>query len=176
MDYQATLDKVYNGIFAQGGPSVNEAGFCKYRGINGRKCAGGQLINDDQYDESFEGKIVGGGSNYKLNSTLIENGYTDLIFIRDLQKCHDYPIVEYNIRNKKMSDSEFLQKFHEKIVALATEYKLTPQFAPNFKLSRNTPKCIFPAYPPQTKIGVFVWLVLVLLLERPLTIKIFMKP
>ncbi len=46
---------VFDKLIEQGGCSVNADKNCVYRGLNGRKCAAGQLITDEEYKPQFEG-------------------------------------------------------------------------------------------------------------------------
>ncbi len=56
MNKQAAFDNLVQAIIDQGGPSVSTTGACRYRGMDGRKCAVGFLIPDHIYRKSMEGK------------------------------------------------------------------------------------------------------------------------
>lgn len=58
-----TPEEVYKNLVNQGGPSATLGGegdrvFCRYRGPNGRKCAAGWRIPDEEYDPNMEGVNV----------------------------------------------------------------------------------------------------------------------
>jgi hypothetical protein len=48
-----------NRLIEQGGRSLDETGYCRYRGVNGAKCIIGHMIDDSVYDEKLEGKSIG---------------------------------------------------------------------------------------------------------------------
>lgn len=92
------FDFVLKGILRQGGPSVNKEGECLYRGDNGRKCAIGLLIHDDDYISEFEGlkpwvdmkyvtEPIDADKLLLLNYLKLKN--FNLKFLRDLQIIHD---------------------------------------------------------------------------------------
>ncbi len=60
---QEALNQVYKAMIEQGGPSYicddrTTDKKCQYRGDEGRKCAFGCLINDEDYSPSLEGQSV----------------------------------------------------------------------------------------------------------------------
>lgn len=62
---QQVFDFVVRGLVAQGGPSLaplpgpDDPGFrCMYRGVGGRKCAVGLLIEDANYHAALEGECA----------------------------------------------------------------------------------------------------------------------
>lgn len=119
MNYQETLNKSYFGIINQGGPSIEEDGHCLYRGPNGRKCAIGQLIPNDQYNLKMDIGYSGVGFKHEVNDVLIKNGYTNLEFLSVLQNCHDESAYEAFDDNKL-----FFEIFNKRINKLASEYEL----------------------------------------------------
>lgn len=54
MNKQQVFDKVLNGLRKQGCISVNDAGVCMYRGVDGMKCGIGMLITDEHYHKGLE--------------------------------------------------------------------------------------------------------------------------
>lgn len=54
MNEQEFFDTTVIALRAQGGPSINEKGVCLYRGPNGRKCAAGIHITDEEYDPRMD--------------------------------------------------------------------------------------------------------------------------
>lgn len=94
--FQEIFDTVCTQLAAQGGPSMkfikttydtNGSVSCAYRGENGRMCAMGVLIKDEEYDPKFEGKTA-----FKVMSILdLEKvGSIRKEFIDELQSAHDY--------------------------------------------------------------------------------------
>lgn len=87
MNRQEAFDKVVRGIYAQGGPSVNEAGKCVYNSPTGKHCAAALLM--DHPEKAVEGSAL------NLNKhCFIEE--MDWLFIRALQVCHDAAAAESN--------------------------------------------------------------------------------
>lgn len=90
MNKQSILNFVCDKLVEQGKPSLSNSvsGVCAYRSSDGFKCAAGHLIDDDSYDERFEG--------YSCESNNVKNALKnsgipeDLIpFVSSLQKAHD---------------------------------------------------------------------------------------
>jgi hypothetical protein len=87
---QETFNLVYRGLAAQGFQQskapVNAVMFvCAYRGIEGRKCAVGLIITDQEYGPDMECLPV---------ATLWDRGLSSLMphdrfLLRDLQNAHD---------------------------------------------------------------------------------------
>lgn len=87
MTKQEIFDKVWTGLKAQGfQQSVSDDGLCKYRGLNGLKCAAGHLIPDDVYSPKMEGATAD-----DLPWFRAEFNKEDLEFIFKLQLVHDEP-------------------------------------------------------------------------------------
>ena len=87
MTNQEILDKVANHLLTQNEKAYNEDEHsCAYLDPEGRKCAVGCLIPDDQYSKELEGAII--TSNPKLKALPCMQGL-DLDFLRDLQMLHD---------------------------------------------------------------------------------------
>lgn len=128
-----TPETVKNAILAtykQGQQSVNENGFCMYRGPNGLKCVVGHMIPDEKYKASFES--AGGGQGSELDSPhqielreVLGVKETDWEFalLGSLQNCHDKPGLE---------NLDFKSKFRINIRNLAKHpaYKSMPEFFP----------------------------------------------
>ncbi len=80
-----------------GFPSVDSAGYSRYRGENRRCCPIGLLISDSEYDSSMEGKIV---AYYPVSEALPpwmqEANDADAILdsLIELQELHDDMIAE----------------------------------------------------------------------------------
>jgi len=87
MTNQEILDKVANHLLIQNEKAWNENEHsCAYLDPEGRKCAVGCLIPDEQYSKELEGAIL--TSNPKLEALPCMQGL-DLDFLRDLQLIHD---------------------------------------------------------------------------------------
>ncbi|AKF13413.1 hypothetical protein PHIN3_150 [Sinorhizobium phage phiN3] len=89
MTRQEIFTTVWKGLESQGWNVSMTAGSshqttCAYRGANGRKCAAGWLIPDDEYEPSMEGMMV-------LETAYFENKFNaaELEFIGELQDIHD---------------------------------------------------------------------------------------
>lgn len=110
-------------ILAQGGFSIGRVtdrygDICVYRGPDGKKCAAGQLIRDDQYDPKFEGNccffIEGHGNNNEysreIHQILEKNGYNP-VAVGWLQSLHDNYSDSLSIYSRKVQDTrELLNK------------------------------------------------------------------
>lgn len=66
MTLQETFDKVVNGLRKQGCRSLKN-GRCRYRGDNGRKCAVGMVIPDEDYNPDMECAVSSAGSVYRYD-------------------------------------------------------------------------------------------------------------
>jgi hypothetical protein len=72
---QAIFNRALDGVVRQGGPSMDGRG-CVYRGTGGRRCAIGQLIDDQYYDPAFDDghENNGGGIGDLLALSTYEEG------------------------------------------------------------------------------------------------------
>lgn len=125
---QETFDIVVGNLIKQGGPSSEVRGddvaVCMYRSKEGRKCAAGWLIPDEQYSPTFENYAVVGifdAKNLPLPSSSLEGfeilkglenalaGH-DLKFVSRLQDLHD-SLSRSEDYLTLVPDSEWLKKF-----------------------------------------------------------------
>lgn len=67
MTRQETFDLVARALVKQGAPSIDYIEICdrvevkcRYRGAEGRRCAAGHLIADEDYDRDMEGSFADG--------------------------------------------------------------------------------------------------------------------
>ena len=91
MTNQEILDKVANHLLTQNEKAYNDSTHsCAYLDSEGRKCAVGCLIPDDQYSKELEGAIL--TSNPKLKALPCMQGL-DIDFLRDLQTIHDHRLI-----------------------------------------------------------------------------------
>lgn len=101
---QEIFDKVARHLVTQGKRSMLSSKDCAYRGCGGTSCAVGCLIDDEFYDERFEGMSVGVANKFekrehpnhakRLHDALVNSGIDvadeDLVvFLRELQLVHD---------------------------------------------------------------------------------------
>jgi len=87
---QETFDTVVAHLRQQGrkaeAPRKSYGYFCTYRSPDGRKCAAGCLIPDDEYDSVMEGKFV---HDPGVVRDCIERHGHDVKLVRALQVVHD---------------------------------------------------------------------------------------
>lgn len=87
MTEQEAFDIVAKHLFEQKRPSVLSKGVCAYRGVEGRKCAIGALISDEEYSPELEDKdVMTLGLKDALPPSL--RGL-DIEFLTELQDIHD---------------------------------------------------------------------------------------
>ena len=96
MTSQEVFNKVWDWfIVKKNPPSLDSNKTCQYRGPNGARCAIGIFIDDNDYDEAFEGMsvgdILGNRSNSKLTTFISEH----LSLLEELQSEHDTVAVDY---------------------------------------------------------------------------------
>lgn len=94
MTRQEIFDKVALHLLTQGKRSENEYG-CMYRGDEGRMCAAGCLIKEEDYDNDLENKIVSADDVYEA---LTCSG----VFERDI---YDQEKVELLLKLQDMHDT-----------------------------------------------------------------------
>ncbi len=107
MNKQEIFNQVYLGLKSQGFKKSTafadeSVGTCRYRGYNGRKCAIGHLISDEEYSIELEGAGIvyliknAFGPHLKPKKVKsfferleINNCADDIDFLRSLQYVHD---------------------------------------------------------------------------------------
>lgn len=87
MTAQEVFDKVVSHLRQQGGKSLN-AGQCVYRAPDGKKCAVGCLIEDEEYTPAIEMKGVVSVFNM-IPSLDARIGSGKIWLLQDLQVIHD---------------------------------------------------------------------------------------
>lgn len=103
MTKQEIFDKVATHLLTQNAKSMNASG-CAYRGAEGRKCAIGCLIPDEDYTPRLEGKTVMTATSKinvatAVNKSIRAKTLITLKFLQRLQAVHDlWPVEEW--RNK----------------------------------------------------------------------------
>lgn len=106
-DQENLLCTAIEGLLEQGLPSATEA-LCKYLGPNGRKCAVGQLIADENYHSELEGLIVNEISvqeAIKLSWPNVDVNDDLVSVLMALQRMHD---SYYTAESKVLFRSRFL--------------------------------------------------------------------
>jgi hypothetical protein len=90
---QEIFDRSVKGILDQGKLSADN-GSCRYRSLEGLRCAVGQLINEDCYDSKIEGLSA---SSETLKPLLRSSGidYDDVWLLIVLQRLHDTVEIEH---------------------------------------------------------------------------------
>lgn len=104
---QEIFDKVASHLLRQNAKSVVTAGAigCSYRGIEGRKCAIGILIDDDEYEPEMEGRSVGKLLDFPQCSWMWQHQG----FLRELQNIHDtFPPEEWEDNLIRFSENHNL--------------------------------------------------------------------
>lgn len=97
MNNQEAFNKAVLGVVAQGGPSLvaphlGASSQCAYRAENGRKCAVGHLIEDDDYTPQFEDNPA-----TVVYVTLKSLEDLDLELLNALQYAHDTMYSDENL-------------------------------------------------------------------------------
>jgi len=102
---QEIFNQVAAHLMTQKAPALI-AGECRYRGLDGQKCAVGCLIEDKYYNKEFEGTVVSilrpnlPRQHGLLNAALLASG-VDIIrtsvvtLLSELQQLHDNVDAEY---------------------------------------------------------------------------------
>lgn len=83
---QQIFDQVAEHLLTQNERSVQESGYCNYRGPRGLKCAAGCLIADDEYDPIMDNGTDSSWADLATKGT-VPREHT--MFIRELQVIHD---------------------------------------------------------------------------------------
>lgn len=88
---QEIFDTVKQHLLTQNARSENGySTLCMYRGIEGRKCAVGCLIDDEDYDPKFEGRTVRSLlAEHKLPEPLATEFQRNENLLTSLQDIHD---------------------------------------------------------------------------------------
>lgn len=126
-----TMQKIFETVVAsliqQGRPSVQtdsegEISDCKYRGLDGAKCAIGWLIADDRYSLGFEYKGViyvmdrlNWMPNPELDLTEFREDQVFHAFLHKLQHCHD----------RASHSTDFVKRFKQECIELLSPYVCT---------------------------------------------------
>lgn len=121
---QQIFDKVVIHLYTQKKQAINKTGLCKYRMKNGLKCAIGALIEDDDYQPSFDkkGALSVVIDECKIKSKPLKNFLIDNYeLLLDLQHIHDSSVSwddsgpSHNMF-KKLRDIAMDNKFDTKVL------------------------------------------------------------
>ncbi len=99
------VEFVFDGLIKQGGCSVDNYKNCMYRSPDGRKCAAGLLIKDEDYKDYFENSPChpkGFSTNQNVSheiSKLLTSYGLDSLKVQRLQEFHD-AISSYDENNQ----------------------------------------------------------------------------
>jgi len=107
---QEAFDISANHLLTQGEPSYMDGStsLCAYRGENGKMCAIGALIPDDEYQEEMEYKSVDDLFD-DYEEALPSINQLDRGFLATLQRIHDVQPVEFwPFHLKKLADNNGL--------------------------------------------------------------------
>jgi hypothetical protein len=131
MNRQEAFDTVVEHLFKQGRRSVNDKGFCSYRGNNGTMCAVGVLIPDELYNPAMDvdgQDIETVCKNFKVPAVVKNN----LPLMGSLQSAHDGAIM-YSGEDFDNYD------LYERLLYVAQEYKLKQTKLNQYKPEGYTP-------------------------------------
>lgn len=99
MNRQEIFDKAVAGLRSQGFEKSMDHGTCSYRADDGKKCAIGWLIKDENYDSTIEGR--GANSSEVIEMTRLDPvDEKDELFLAELQQMHDYSKSPENMRER----------------------------------------------------------------------------
>lgn len=119
MNTQELFDKVAGHLLAQNERSLGASGRCKYRGMEGKMCAIGCLIDGDHYDVGLEGQCSDDKDVEAAIAGSIGREITqpERRMLRELQRVHDNEeIVDWPFALKQVADKYGLE-FHYDVKA-----------------------------------------------------------
>ena len=114
MTKQEVFNKVWDHIIAQGTPSLDDRGYCLYRGPNGLKCAAGIFLTDEQAIELYK---VNMGWDEACDVFYPELSDLPANLIIALQACHD--------ASSKLNPEGFIKSFKRNATLVAESHGLT---------------------------------------------------
>lgn len=89
----ASLQEVYDTVSAhllkQNDKALNYRNRCAYRGADGKTCAVGCLISDDEYRLAFEGKRVSAIASFWFGENTPRVSAANVKLLTSLQRIHD---------------------------------------------------------------------------------------
>jgi hypothetical protein len=104
MTTQEIFDTVATHLFTQGERALSADGACMYRAPDGRKCAAGVLIDDNEYNPAMEGTTFGGGrhGDQRLSHLWPMRLVQHINLITTLQTVHDANDNDYWLTTDRM--------------------------------------------------------------------------
>jgi hypothetical protein len=116
---QDILEAAVMAIVTQGGPSYDDEEYCTYRAINGRRCAVGHFIDDQNYELKLEGRSVKDSIvSRALGASLgIDLEVDDVAFFITLQRAHD-------VFTQDSDEEDYFDRFSGRVHDLCTRYGL----------------------------------------------------
>lgn len=120
--FQEWFDTAARGVIAQGAKSLDDERLvCRYRGLNGLKCAIGHIIPDDKYTPEMDRSILFRGVLQKAGLVDFEAHCFEApeCFLRQLQAAHD------NVRHEGGPD--FVRVYREAMAELAHLHNLSTE-------------------------------------------------
>ncbi len=103
MTNQEVFDKCVSFLRKQGCASLSEKGFCSYFGPDGKRCAVGVFIEENEYKPEFEGDSL---NCRPLIQELMRNKGIDLRLLDRLQDVHDgYMFEEWEEQFLSVADA-----------------------------------------------------------------------
>lgn len=129
---QEAFTAVCNHLFAMTRRAVTNTGFCSYRTDDGRRCAIGALISDEEATKAGICPSTGGSVRVLVSDGLVSIGTLDLMLLSELQFVHDdfhnwtstaegLPVDgDYILVDGVLNDLG-----REELVRIANKYKLT---------------------------------------------------
>jgi len=116
---QQFFDNAVTGVIGQGGPSIG-GNTCVYRAPDGKKCAAGHNILDEEYDAGFEfGQTPGGMVAVDLCARLSRWSAVDVDLAARCQSNHDAPALD-----KGLGGKAFLRSYVELSLRTARQFGL----------------------------------------------------
>lgn len=139
MDTKELLTKSIVGVIEQGNGSFNisktGAVECKYRANDGSKCAVGQLISDDSYDESIEPSTIINPDGIVVTAVNLSIGrelsLNEIHYLRVVQESHDVAAMHsYRL------DMSFIEYFKDELME-GVKYGNLPEYIGELECLKN---------------------------------------
>lgn len=123
MNRQEIFDTVLTNLRKQKFRSTDEQNFCMYRGCEGRKCAVGHLISDENYLPAMENNnFLALTERFGANLPMFMIQERD--FLQELQRAHDNWMPTPVMFDQPESFNYMTEMWEAKMLKLATKYEL----------------------------------------------------
>lgn len=120
---QSILDQVTEHLFKQGVAAIDpEGGNCAYRTKDGLMCAVGCLLDDDAYEQRFEGHGLAGLFNEFDEEELPSLFRDHYDLLSQLQTVHDHEMPRYKLEDCEEETSKEI--YHEDMMKVVKELRL----------------------------------------------------